>query len=151
MRRALQFTRRGGPAVAHLVLVRSMRRVWLVRSVTVTAAALTTAIVGFLATADSHHINLRYLLWKRHLWPYSPSLALRYFNVDTEFRTSLEGKTQQEIKQWFPVLYSKDESDAYQRCYAKDIADPDFVWIDRSWWGIHFREGKVNDIRLFKG
>ena len=113
--------------------------------------ALITVWILFLESADSHHLSPRHFLWKHGLWPYSPEVALRYFNVDRELRLSLNGKTRSEITKWFPRLIPPAQADDYQRSYNKDVEDLDFLWIDDSAWGIVFEENRVKEFRLLKG
>lgn len=128
-----------------------MRRRWIIRAVGGFAAATILAIGVALGSADSHHTNAKYLLWKHHLWPYSRDLALDYFNVDADFRMSLNGKTKPEIQRWFPVLTSVDPADPYLPYCGELVKTPGFVWIDRTRWGIIFEGDRVKDIVLFKG
>ncbi len=113
------------------------------------------AISGSIVTlsfVDAHQANLRWILWKHHLWPYDANIALRYLNVDVGFRQSLEGKTRSDIQRFFPVLVSPDHPlTAEQKYYSKDMHDRDWWWIDDSNWAILFDGGKVEDIRPIKG
>src|SRR5262249_53010549 len=81
--------------------------------------AMTTIVAGafMVATAlvvlafdDSHHTNLKYLMWKHHLWSYN-HLSLKYLNVDPAFRMSLVGKTRAEVERWFPILQPSEKAD----------------------------------------
>ena len=106
----------------------------------------------FLATADSHHLNLRWILWKHHLWPYDEAIALRYLNVDVDFRKSLHGKTKSEILRFFPRLVSPDQPvNSMQAYYSNGMHDKDWRWIDDSNWAILFESGNVKDIEPIKG
>lgn len=108
-------------------------------------------IVISLGGADSHHTNAKYILWKHHLWRYDPDLALRYFNVDVDFRLSLNGKSRSQLQRWFPVLKPIDPSDSYLPYCGDRVWTPGFVWIDDTRWGVVFENGRVKDIVLFKG
>ena len=114
-----------------------------------TAAGILIAID--LGRADSHHTNAKYILWKHHLWRYEPDLALRYFNVDVDFRLSLNGKTHAELQRWFPVLKPIDPKDGYLPYCGDLVWTPGFVWIDDTRWGVVFESDRVKDIVLFKG
>ena len=105
-------------------------------------------VLGF---DDSHH-NLKYVMWKHHLWSYN-HLSLKYLNVDPAFRMSLIGKTRAEVERWFPrpILQPSDKADGYLRYCDPVVYDPEFCWIDGTRWGITFKRGKVTDIRYFKG
>ena len=129
-----------------------MTRRWIFRTMALIAVVHCALGVYAAGTADSHHVNLRWLLWKHHLWPYDPDIALRYLNVDGDFRASLAGKTKAEIQQWFPVLLPKDEAILpSQKYYSKEIQTPDFFWIGDSTWAVWFEDGKLKDIEPIKG
>ena len=108
-------------------------------------------IAFILGGADSHHTNAKYILWKHHLWRYEPDLALQYFNVDVDFRLSLNGKTRGELQRWFPVLKPVDPNDPYLPYCGELVWTPGFVWIDDTRWGVIFEGDRVKDIRMFKG
>jgi hypothetical protein len=110
--------------------------------------------VGFLSivgSADSHRTDFRYLLWKHHIGKYDRALALRYFNVDVDFRMSLYGKTRAEVQKYFPILRRIDELDPYLPFCGDAVKHPGFFWIDHSGWGIIFENDRVKEIQLFKG
>ncbi len=104
-----------------------------------------------LGTLDSHHTNVKYLLWKHGWTGYEPLVALKYLNVDVSFRLSLQGKSKVEINELFTDLRPMGNANEYQQLYGPDLNDADFLWIGDSAWGILFDDGKVKDIRLFKG
>lgn len=125
------------------------RRVSRIIGGLLTAIVLAAGIA--LASDDSHHTNAKYLLWKHHLWPYSRDLALTYFNVDADFRASLNGKTRAELQTWFPVLTPIDPNDSYLPYCGDAVKTPGFVWLDGTRWGVIFERDRVKDIVLFKG
>src|SRR5438270_14098635 len=96
-------------AVAYLFLVRSMRRLLLGITLSVVAVAC-AACLRFMWTADSHHLNLRYVMWKHHAWRFEPEFMLKYLTSDGDFTISLEGKTKEEIQRFFPVLTPPDRA-----------------------------------------
>ena len=129
-----------------------MKRRWITRTIGLVAVALVALGLFVVGTADSHHVNLRWILWKHHLWPYDPDIALRYLNVDGDFRASLQGKTKAEIQRWFPILLPKGEAiTGSQKYYSKEIQRPDFFWIGDSTWAVWFQDGKLKDIETIKG
>ena len=139
------------PRMAYLFLVRPMTRRWILRLSMILIAALVLTAGVALGTADSHHTNAKYILWKHHLWPYNRDLALDYFNVDVDFRRSLNGKTRAQLQRWFPVLNPVDPNDGYLPYCGPLVWTPGFVWIDQTRWGVVFEGNQVKDIVLFKG
>ena len=121
------------------------------RFVTIISVAVVVGIASLVAIDDNHKTNLKYLMWKHHLVRYEPKLALRYFNVDAEFRLSLIGKTRTEVEAWFPILRQIDKEDSYLPTCGEAVWKPGFVWIDSSRWGIVFENDRARDIILFKG
>lgn len=128
-----------------------MRRVLLIAIAVVCAGTLGWAafVVG---TADDHRTNVKYILWKHHLWAYDPGLV-GYLIVDNEFRESLKGKTRAEILRWFPVLQPVDKAEVFLPYTPEVESHPGFVWIDskQSWWGLDFEGDRVRDVVLIKG
>jgi hypothetical protein len=105
-----------------------MKRHWIIRVLAGLVAAVLLIIAVALGTADSHHTNAKYILWKHHLWRYDRDLALKYFNVDADFRLSLNGKTRAELQRWFPVLTPIDPTDGYLPYCGGLVWTPGFVW-----------------------
>jgi hypothetical protein len=128
-----------------------MKRRAFILSIVLVSIFLTVGILSILGTADSHRTNYRYLLWKHQIGRYDPALALRYFNVDVEFRISLYGRTRAEVQKYFPVLQRVDESDPYLPYCGDAVKHPGFFWIDNTRWGIIFENDRVKMIQLFKG
>ena len=128
-----------------------MARRWFLRLSMIFIAAVVLAAGAALGTADSHHTNAKYILWKHHLWPYNRDLALAYFNVDVDFRLSLIGKTRAELQKWYPALRPVDPGDPYLPYCGDLVWTPGFVWIDDTRWGVIFENDRVKDIRMFKG
>jgi len=114
----------------------------------VSALLLFVALSGF---ADSHHTNVRYLLWKHHLWHDPEFRGLRYFNVDANFRMSLYGKTREEVEWWLPPLIPESQNDPNDKYYGPEVHQPGFFWIGHSLWAIIFENGRVKEIRSFEG
>lgn len=129
-----------------------MTRRRIIRVILGVVAAMIVLVGVGLGIDDSHRTNAKYLLWKHHLWPYSRNLALRYFNVDSAFRRSLDGKTKAEVQRWFPVLTPLNPND-HRLPYLSGnlVRTPGFVWIDGTNWGIIFVGDRVKDIVLIKG
>jgi hypothetical protein len=125
------------------------RRAFILSIVLISLVAV--GILSILGSADSHRINFRYLLWKHHIAKYDTALALRYLNVDVDFRLSLYGSTKAEVQTYFPVLRRAEKSDPYLRYCGDAGRHPGFFWIDSSRWGIIFENDKLKDIQLFKG
>lgn len=100
---------------------------------------------------QSHRTNRQYLLWKSGKAAYDPAVALRFIGVDVEFRVSLRGRSEEEVRKWFPDLRSPDDASEYQRCYDQDIKEMSFLWIGDSAWGIEFDRGRVKEFHLWKG
>jgi hypothetical protein len=109
------------------------------------------AATAFFGTADDHHTNIKYLLWKHHIWHDEKSLGMRYLNVDRDFVRSLHGKTKAEVEWWFPELNPAPENGMYDKYYPPIIHDPGFYWINHTLWGILFENGRVKEIRSFEG
>lgn len=126
------------------------RRARILIAVAFCVAGLGTVLV-ILEAADSHRTNPRYLMWKHHLYWYEPQLALRFLNVDADFRMSLIGKSKAEVERWFPHLRPVDPNDPAAWDYKEIVLQPGFLWIDQGNWGIIFENGKVKDIILVKG
>lgn len=108
-------------------------------------------LITYEGTADNHHTNIRYLLWKYRLRGGDAKLGLRYFNVDMDFRLSLYGKTKSEVERWFPVLVPYSPSDLNDKYYGPLVHHVGFFWIDHSLWGILFEHDRVTEIRSFEG
>lgn len=124
------------------------------RSSSVIVGLTTILILGvgaFVAFDDSHHTNLPWLLWKHHLLPYNRERALRYLNADVDFRLSLNGKSNEQLRAWFPILSSIDSSDPFLAYCGDYVRDPEFRWIDGTRWGVIFEHGRVKEIVLVKG
>ena len=115
------------------------------------SAVILTGVLVILAVDDNHKTNLKYLMWKHHLHRYEPDLALKYFNVDGEFRSSLLGKSKADVERWFPILQPVDPADPYLPYCGNAVKQPGFVWIDGPRWGIVFENGRVKNINQFKG
>jgi hypothetical protein len=115
-----------------------MKHRWFWRSIVVFSTLLILGATTALGTDDNHKTNVKYLMWKHHLYPYSGELALRYFNVDVDFRMSLYGKSKKEVQRWFPVLQPINHSDSYLQYCGDEVKQPGFVWIDGTRWGILF-------------
>lgn len=102
---------------------------------------------------DSHHLNLRYILWKHHAWPFQ-RFMLAYLNVDGDFNLSLEGKTKADIQRYFPVLIPPERAvNDYQKFYSRDMIEhhADCLWIDDSGYAVQFQDGKVVYVGPIKG
>ena len=126
------------------------------RSIVIASALAVVLFAGLVLadSVDSHHVNFRWILWKHHLWPYQPDLALRYLNVDLQFRNSLHGRSKAEVQRWFPILRPKKEPvTPSQKYYSGDgiVQGPDFFWIDDSTWAVWFADDKLIDIEIIKG
>ena len=121
----------------------------------VVVATLVLVSIGCLVwvagSIDSHHTNLKYLLWKAGFNRSDPSIALHFMNVDSDFRQSLEGKTKEEVQEWFPNLVPPEKGNAQQKLHISFLKGMDFLWIGDSQWGIEFRDGRVKDFHLPKG
>lgn len=102
-------------------------------------------------TENSHHTNRAYRQWKSGKGNYDPALVLRFLSADRKFKSSLRGKTKQEVQQWFPDLRPPDRANAHQRPYNQYIKDKEFFWIGDSAWGIEFVNGKVKEFLILKG
>ena len=118
-----------------------------------TAVGFIVIITVLLLTGggDSHHTNLKHLLWKWRILSYDPAASLRYLEPDLAFRQSLHGKTRVEVNKWFPDLRSINNGNEYQKYYNQHLQNKDFLWIGDSHWGIEFEDGKVKKFRLLKG
>jgi len=112
---------------------------------------LSTVIFGgiliFILPQNSHHTNLRYILWKHHLYPYESGGA--FLNVDVPFRLSLIGKSQQEIMTYFPSLQSPKQAGSYEMANSPSSIGKTYFWLGL--WRFEFTGGKLSDLRLVKG
>ena len=107
---------------------------------------------GFIAVSqESHRTDVEYLLWKWDYLGYDPWVALKYLNLDVSLRHSLVGKTESEVKKWFPILVMPENGTEYQKQYSDWVKETEFLWIDESAWVIEFENGKVKGFRLLKG
>jgi hypothetical protein len=129
-----------------------MRR--LIRRTLLLLAAF--AFIGglyFWGTIDAHQVNLRYILWKHHLWPHQ-RFMLPFLSVDGEFSLSLKGKTKAEIQRYFPVLIPPELAiTEYQRSYNLEMVKHrrDYLWIGDSGYAVQFEDGKVVYVGPVKG
>ena len=129
-----------------------MRRL-ILRILLLLAMLVFIGCVFVLSTVDSHHYNVRYILWKHHAWPYQ-TFMLPFLNVDGEFKMSLEGKTKAEIQRYFPTLIPPDRAiTQYQKFYSKDMIEHhgDYLWISDSGYAVQFKDGKATYIGPIKG
>jgi hypothetical protein len=129
-----------------------MRRSVLRISVLVVAFALAGSGI-VLSTIDAYQVNLRYILWKHHAWPYQ-RFMLSFLSVDGEFTMSLHGKTKEEMQRHFPLLIPADRAiTPYQKWYSQSmIRHPkDCLWIGDSGYAVQFEDGKVVYVGPIKG
>ena len=77
-----------------------MRR-FMIRWLLPLAAIAFMAGLYVLGTIDAYQVNLRYILWKHHLWPHQ-RFMLSFLSSDGDFVMSLQGKTKAEIQGYFP-------------------------------------------------
>ena len=117
----------------------------------VVATVLVATYPYTLGKLDDPKFNWEYNQWKRGKSDYDPSLALRYLNIDVDFRLSLRGKSKNEIRVLFPDLRDPVRSNTYQEYYLDSIKGMDFLWIGDSAWGIEFEEVGLRQFHLLKG
>ena len=102
--------------------------------------------------SDSHNTSIRFIAWKWGYGSYENSQAMRFINLDPEFRDSLKGKTLDEVRHWFPDLRKPGENtNSYQDRDKDYTIGKDFRWIGESNWGIEFVNGRVHEFDCVKG
>jgi hypothetical protein len=110
------------------------------------------AVVGVVSSGqDSHHLNVRYNLWKWHLAAFDRALVGRFLKVDNGFRASLVGKSRADLEGWFPAVRAPGASEYLQT--PGDILPryPGFLWIVDDLWAVDVVEGRVRELLLTKG
>lgn len=123
------------------------------KKITISIGIMALMIVCIaLAFSDSHQTNIRYLMWKWRWTDYSPETSMRYMTCDGNFHKSLEGKTETEIRKWFPDLRVETKPDQYLDASKPFFIDaPDFLWIGDTQWAIGFENDRVKGFYLIKG
>lgn len=99
---------------------------------------------------EMHQVDLQYIAYKNGLND-GYSNQLKYFNVDTRFRMSLNGKKVDEVRHYFPVLRPLDQSNEFQQHYVSNLKTTDALWIGDSNWALEVIDGVVIDVVLLKG
>lgn len=130
-----------------------MTRRFTVRALVLLVSVAFVGCVVCLCVTDAYQVNLRYILWKHHVWPYE-RFMLPFLSVDGEFVMSLKGKTKIEIERYFPVLVPPDLAiTPYQKFYSRDMIQhqSDYLWIGDSGYAVQFEDGKVIYVGPIKG
>ena len=100
---------------------------------------------------DVHWRSKEYLEWKKGRGQINPSEILKFLHVDGQFRLSLNGKTKEEVMNWFPTLVNPQNGNSDQRKELNQVEGMDFMWIGETHWGIEFQSNRVVRIIPIKG
>ncbi|HQU85183.1 MAG TPA: hypothetical protein PKY59_18735 [Pyrinomonadaceae bacterium] len=94
-------------------------------------------------------MSLRYMLWKKGLYPRPDDILITAVNADRERGKLIYGKSKDEIRQIFPNA-NKTAVSEYQKFYERELVGTDYLWLD----DLHiivFENDKSVDLRLIKG
>lgn len=94
-------------------------------------------------------MSLRYMLWKKGLYPRPDDILITAINADPERGRIIYGKSKAEIRQFFPGA-NKNAVSRYQKFYERELAGTDYLWLD----DLHiivFENDESVDLRLMKG
>lgn len=121
------------------------------RRLLIAAATVSIGLIGaLLGTLDDPRINVPYLAWKHGFRDFDPAV-LRLLGRDPKFIEALEGKTETELRAWFPDLRTPDRANPNQQHYQALTARRDLRWIGESLFVVEFERGRVARICLWKG
>jgi hypothetical protein len=131
------------------------RRVWLPAASLAILAFLSLLIWSTLYPGPGDPKNIKYVLWKRGLYPLDPGIALETMIGDREPDRLIVGKSKEELARKFGFLTPVDQGPDYYRRAAADrevkAGGSNILLLRRGPWLVVFSEGRASELVLLKG
>ena len=95
----------------------------------------------------------RYVLWKRGLLPFDPTVAYPAMVGDLQRHKLVVGLSVPELERRFGRLRTRaDATDDYQKNYSqRSFLDREILWLGESPWLVVLEHGRVQELHLMKG
>ena len=131
------------------------RRVWVPAASLAIVVCLSLLIWSVLYPGPGDPTNLKYLLWKRGLYPLDPSIALETMIGDRDPNLLIVGKSKEELTRKFGFLTPIEQGPDYYRraaaARALKAGESNVFLLRRGPWFVVFSEGRASELVLVKG
>jgi|SRR5579864_1368665 len=128
-----------------------MRSIWLVLGLCFVIVCCLAVAWHALYPSANDPKNIRYVLWKRGLYPLNLDIALGTMIADRDRDTLVLGRSKEQLRKRFGYLLSPDQTSEYYRNIYLERGYGDALFLRGSPWLVVFSDGRASKLIFIKG